>query len=102
MQAMLGSKFFWIALALVVPFVVIWIAASLLHAIVAYAVFGGLLLLYAIQMGQRPARRGRGDVHIYLPDFLGSTVQTLRRPKRKSPIARFHETGMSKSRKRGL
>ena len=83
MRDLLQNKYFWIVVAFFVPFVVIWVAASLLHAIVAYAVFGGMFILFKTQMGQRRTRRTGGDVNIYLGERPeGGVEDRVRKPKK--------------------
>ena len=63
MQNVLVSKYFWLAVALAVPFLVIWAKASLLHAVIAYAVFGGMTAMF---IGRMRAKKGEGRE----PDFI--------------------------------
>lgn len=103
MQDMLGNKWIWLAAVLVVPFFVIWIAESLLMAIVVYAVFGGMFLFFKIQMGQRRGKRDDGDVYIYLDDRREEREQRRgRRPKNGSPIVRAERDAKRRIRRRGL
>ena len=53
MSSVVANKFFWLALALLVPFVGIWIQISFLHAVVSYAVFGGMLGFFVIKMKEK-------------------------------------------------
>lgn len=43
-KRMVRSKYFWITLAIVIPFVVLWIKEGLMWAIITFLILGGLIL----------------------------------------------------------
>lgn len=53
---MLGSKYFWIALIIFIPFVTIWIMEGFGWAIATLIIFGGLLFYIRISSGRRRRR----------------------------------------------
>lgn len=103
MQDMIRSKWFWLAAAFIVPFVVIWISASLVHAIVAYAVFGGMFFFFKTQMSQKRDKQETTEVHLHFGgDNEGSVTPRERRPKRENKIIRKERETQRRIRRRGL
>lgn len=103
MQYMLRSKWFWVGAAFIVPFIVVWIAGSLLHAIVAYAVFGGMFFFFKIQMDQKRRRRDEEDVYIYYEEPREGRIEPrVRKPKKEIKLIKADRKQRDKIRRRGF
>jgi len=74
---MLRNKFFWIAVSLIIPFIVVWVMEGLLWAITTYFIAGALLLM-AIT-----GTRHRRTVYYYDEDDYDEGDIEVRRPQRR-------------------
>ena len=54
-KRMVRNKYFWIALAIGIPFVVLWIKEGLMWAIITFLILGGLILFFT-RRRRRPRR----------------------------------------------
>ena len=75
---MLRSKYFWIAMVVLVPFLIVWIMEGLGWAIATYVVVGAFFL-FALTRARRRRR-------IYYYDEDDIYITKMRRPQRRSPI----------------
>jgi len=89
------TKFIAIAGALLVPFIIIWVTAGFLWAILAYFVFGGITLMAFV--GARRRRR------IYYVDDYDEEIVVTRRPTPyRSNIQRGVDWHVPKVNKKGV
>ncbi|MEW6142800.1 MAG: hypothetical protein AB1597_06560 [Chloroflexota bacterium] len=81
---MLKSKYFWIAILLCVPFIIVWVMEGLGWAIATYVVVGAFFL-FVLTSARRRKRRtyyyDGGDIYI-----VKDEKAFIRRPQRRSPI----------------
>ena len=71
MKELVQNKWFWVALMVItiVPFIFLWIAESLMVAIVTYAVIGGGALFFIYQIKEKRSRRGSpGSSRVIIED----------------------------------
>jgi len=54
-KRMVRSKYFWITLAIVIPFTVVWVKEGLMWAIITFLILGGLIL-FLTRRRRRPRR----------------------------------------------
>jgi len=62
MNQIAQNKWFWIAVATIVPFIVITVAESLMFAIILYIVIGGAGLVFIYQLKEQRSKRNNPRV----------------------------------------
>jgi len=94
----LRSKYFWIAMAILVPFIIVWIMEGFGWAIATLVIMGMIFLFFVISAGTSRRRRR----YYYDDDYDEEIHMTRRQSPRRSDIQRGLDWHVPKVNKDGV